>query len=74
MKTIVVKVSNNVFELITSRPSLHYAIGYVNEEIGISTDWHLELIMYGSELDSSFYYNCRRDSDDKLLYQCRVMV
>ena len=74
MKTIVVKVSNNVFELVTSRSSLHYAIGYVNKEIGVSTDWHLELIMYGSELDSSFYYNCRRDSDNKLLYQCRVMA
>ena len=74
MKTIIVKVSNQLFEIVASRSNLHYAIGYVNREIGVRTDWHIEIIMYDSESDSPFWYNCRRDSDNELLYQCRVLA
>ena len=74
MKTIIVKVSEQLYEIVASRLNLHHAIGYVNKEIGVLTDWHIELITYGDDLDSSFWYNCRRDSDNKLLYQCRVLA
>ena len=73
MMTAIVKVSNQFYEIVATRLNLHHAIGYVNKEIGVSTDWHIELIMYGSDLDTSFWYNCRRDSDNELLYQCRVL-
>ena len=67
---ILLKVTETGFVLESSLDTLHKAFGYLQSVL--MERWKVEFIIYGD--GDSFWYNIRRESDNELLYQIRVLA